>query len=128
MMFKEDDVKKLYDKFTNEQILSDSKLKYISNKIKKHGLLYINISELNYLCYLNATNYKYDVTKLKSVFKDKAIGYTSIIKNIGIPKSTLSKLFNNDRNVKLSQLNNLFEKSNKIYSLNLSKELIKEGV
>ena len=31
MMFKEDDVKKLYDKFTNEQILSDSKLKYISN-------------------------------------------------------------------------------------------------
>lgn len=126
-MFKEDDVKKLYDKFTEEQISSDSKLRYISNKIKKHGLLYINISELNYLCYLTATSYRYDVTKLKSVFKNKAIGYTSIIKNIGIPKSTLSKLFNSDRNVKLLQLNSLFEKANKTYRLNLSKEIIKEG-
>lgn len=126
-MFKEDDVKKLYDKFTEEQISSDSKLRYISNKIKKHGLLYINISELNYLCYLTATSYRYDVTKLKSVFKNKDIGYTSIIKNIGIPKSTLSKLFNSDRNVKLLQLNSLFEKANKTYRLNLSKEIIKEG-
>lgn len=126
-MFKEDDVKKLYDKFTEEQISSDSKLRYISNKIKKHGLLYINISELNYLCYLTATSYRYDVTKLKSIFKNQAIGYTSIIKNIGIPKSTLSKLFNSDRNVKLLQLNSLFEKANKTYRLNLSKEIIKEG-
>jgi len=122
-MFKDEDVKKLIDNYTEEDIKNNPKLKYITNKINKHGLLYINISELNYLI----GNTKYDVTKLKQIFRDNNIGYTSIIKNIGIPKSTLSKLFNNDRNVRLSQLNDLFKKANDIYSLKLSKEIIKEG-
>lgn len=126
-MFKEDEVKKLIEKYTEETVNEDAKLKYINNKINKHGLLYINISELNYLYSKSNNTNKYDVTKLKQIFKDNNIGYTSIIKNIGIPKSTLSKLFNNDRNVKLSQLNSLFEKANEIYSLKLSKEIIKEG-
>lgn len=127
-MFEEKEVKTLIDKYDEDTINTDAKLKYINNKINKHGLMYINVSELNYLYYLSGNSIKYNVTKLKEIFKNNNIGYTSIIKNIGIPKSTLSKLFNNDRNVKLSQLNNLFEKANKIYSLNLSKELIKEGV
>lgn len=127
-MFEEKEVKTLIDKYDEDTINTDTKLKYINNKINKHGLMYINVSELNYLYYLSGNSIKYNVTKLKEIFKNNNIGYTSIIKNIGIPKSTLSKLFNNDRNVKLSQLNNLFEKANKIYSLNLSKELIKEGV
>lgn len=126
-MFKEDEIKELYTLFNEEDIASDSKLRYINNKIKKHGYLYINISELNYLNYKKNIKIKYDVTKLKTIFKNKSIGYTSIIKNLNIPKSTLSKLFNNDRNVKLYQLNNLFEKANEVYDLKLSKEVIKEG-
>lgn len=122
-MFKDEDVKKLIDNYTEEDIKNNQKLKYINNKINKHGLLYINISELNYLI----GNTEYDVTKLKQIFRDNNIGYTSIIKNIGIPKSTLSKLFNNNRNVRLSKLNDLFKKANDIYSLKLSKEIIKEG-
>ena len=127
-MFKEDEVKKLIEKYDSDSINNNAKLKYINNKINKHGFMYINVTELNYLYSLINDNTKYDIKKLKQIFRDNNIGYTSIIKNIGIPKSTLSKLFNNDRNVKLSQLNNLFEKANEIYSLNLSKELIKEGV
>lgn len=122
-MFKEEDVKKYFEKYNEEDIKNTPKLKYISNKITKHGLLYINVSELNYLI----GNTKYNVTKLKQIFRDNNIGYTSIIKNIGIPKSTLSKLFNNDRNVRLSQLNDLFKKANDTYSLKLNKNTIKEG-
>lgn len=126
-MFKEKEIKALIDKYDEDTINADSKLKYINNKINKHGLMYINISELNYLYYLNGKSIKYDVTKLKDIFKNNNIGYTSIIKNIGIPKSTLSKLFNNNRNVRLSKLNDLFKKANDVYSLKLNKEIIKEG-
>lgn len=127
MMFEEKEVKNLIDKYNEDMINTDAKLKYINNKINKHGLMYINVSELNYLYHLSGKSIKYDVTKLKKIFKNNNIGYTSIIKNIGIPKSTLSKLFNNDRNVKLIQLNDLFRKANDIYSLKLNKEIIKEG-
>jgi len=126
-MFDENEVKKLIEKYDNETINSNAKLKYINNKINKHGYIYINISELNYLYYLNNVNVKYDITKLKNIFKTNNIGYTSIIKNIGIPKATLSKIFNNDRNIKLIKLNNFFEKANEVYSLKLSKNIIKEG-
>lgn len=126
-MFEEKEVKTLIDKYDEDTINTDAKLKYINNKINKHGSMYINISELNYLYYLSGKSIKYNVTKLKEIFRDNNIGYTSIIKNIGIPKSTLSKLFNNDRNVRLSKLNDLFKKANGVYSLKLNKEIIKEG-
>src|SRR5574344_1159095 len=126
-MFEEKEVKTLIDKYDEDTINADAKLKYINNKINKHGLMYINVSELNYLYYLSGKSIKCDVTKLKEIFRNNNIGYTSIIKNIGIPKSTLSKLFNNYRNVRLSQLNDLFKKANDVYSLKLTKEIIKEG-
>lgn len=126
-MFEEKEIKALIDKYDEDTINTDAKLKYINNKINKHGLMYINISELNYLYYLSGKSIKYDVTKLKDIFKNNNIGYTSIIKNIGIPKSTLSKLLNNNRNVRLSQLNDLFKKANSVYLLKLNKEIIKEG-
>ena len=47
---------------------------------------------------------------------------------MGIPKSTLSKLLNSDRNVKLLQLNILFDRLNKVYNLNIDKNTIKREV
>lgn len=123
-MFIEDDVKKVFDKFDETQIESDTKLRYINNKIKKHGYLYINVTELNYLYYLNAMNIKHDIELLKTLLHNNGIGYTSIIRKIGIPKATLSKLLNNDRNVKLEQLNILFDKINKAYNLKVDKKTI----
>ena len=127
-MFIEDDVKKVFDKFDDSHFAQDTKLKYINNKIKKHGYLYINITELNHLYYLNAINTRYDIDLLKQLLHNNDIGYTSIIKKIGIPKATLSKLLNNDRNVKLVQLNTLFDRLNKVYNLNIDKNTIKREV
>ena len=127
-MFKEDDVKKVFDKFDDSHFTKDAKLRYINNKINKHGYLYINITELNYLYYLNAINTIYDIDLLKQLLHNNGIGYTSIIRKIGIPKATLSKLLNNDRNVKLLQLNILFDRLNKVYNLNIDKNTIKREV
>lgn len=127
-MFIEEEVKKLYDKITDEEFASDSKLRYLKNKINKYGLLYINVSELNYLYAKNGKKIMYDLQLLKNLLHNKGIGYTSIIKKIGIPKATLSKLLNSDRNVKLLQLNILFDRLNKVYNLNINKNTIKREV
>ena len=127
-MFIEEEVKALYDKITDEDFVSDSKLRYLKNKINKYGLLYINISELNYLYAKNDKKIMYDLQLLKNLLHNNGIGYTSIIKKIGIPKSTLSKLLNGDRNVKLLQLNILFDRLNKVYDLNINKNTIKREV
>ena len=127
-MFIEEEVKTLYDKITDEDFVSDSKLRYLKNKINKYGLLYINISELNYLYAKNGKKIMYDLQLLKNLLHNNGIGYTSIIKKIGIPKSTLSKLLNSDRNVKLLQLNILFDRLNKAYNLNINKNTIKREV
>ena len=127
-MFIEEEVKTLYDKITDEEFASDSKLRYLKNKINKYGLLYINVSELNYLYAKNGKKIIYDLQLLKNLLHNKGIGYTSIIKKIGIPKSTLSKLLNSDRNVKLLQLNILFDRLNKVYNLNINKNTIKREV
>ena len=127
-MFIEEEVKTLYDKITDEDFVSDSKLRYLKNKINKYGLLYINVSELNYLYAKNGKKIMYDLQLLKNLLHNKGIGYTSIIKKIGIPKSTLSKLLNSDRNVKLLQLNILFDRLNKVYNLNINKNTIKREV
>ena len=127
-MFIEEEVKTLYDKITDEDFVSDSKLRYLKNKINKYGLLYINVSELNYLYAKNGKKIMYDLQLLKNLLHNKGIGYTSIIKKIGIPKSTLSKLLNSDRNVKLLQLNILFDRLNKVYNLNIDKNTIKREV
>lgn len=127
-MFIEEEVKTLYDKITDEEFASDSKLRYLKNKINKYGLLYINVSELNYLYAKNGKKIVYDLQLLKNLLHNNGIGYTSIIKKIGIPKSTLSKLLNSDRNVKLLQLNILFNRLNKVYNLNINKNTIKREV
>lgn len=127
-MFIEEEVKTLYDKITDEEFASDSKLRYLKNKINKYGLLYINVSELNYLYAKNGKKIMYDLQLLKNLLHNNGIGYTSIIKKIGIPKSTLSKLLNSDRNVKLLQLNILFDRLNKVYDLNINKNTIKREV
>ena len=127
-MFIQEEVKALYDKITDEDFVSDSKLRYLKNKINKYGLLYINISELNYLYAKNDKKIMYDLQLLKNLLHNKGIGYTSIIKKIGIPKATLSKLLNSDRNVKLLQLNILFDRLNKVYDLNINKNTIKREV
>ena len=130
-MFKESDVKEVCDGLNTNYpgaVNQDNRLKYIANKIKKHGYLWLSVSEYNYLLYITGRgNIRYNVTKLKNILKDNNIGYTSIIKNIGIPKATLSKMLNGERNTKLVALNAFFKDIDKVYNLKITKENIKEG-
>lgn len=129
-MFEENDVKVIFDNLINNYPGvedQDKRIKYIYNKIEKHGYLHINLSELNYLFHTCAINKRYDVKYLKQSVSDANIGYTAIIKNTGIAKATLSKLLNNERNVKLVQLNDFIDKMNKNFKLKLSKDIMKEG-
>lgn len=129
-MFEESDVKVIFDNLiTNYPEIDNQykRIKYIHNKIEKHGYLSINLSELNYLFHICAMNKRYDVKYLKQSVSDANIGYTAIIKNTGIAKATLSKLLNNERNVKLVQLNDFIDKMNKSFKLKLSKDIMKEG-
>lgn len=129
-MFNEKDVKFIFDKLINnyENIdKQDARVRYIHNKIDKHGYLNISLSELNYLYYITANGNGYDITILKDILKHYNIGYTSIIKNVGIPKATLSKLLNNERNVKLITLNLFFEKIKSIYNIEITKNDIRRG-
>lgn len=129
-MFEESDVKVIFDNLiTNYPEIDNQykRIKYIHNKIEKHGYLSINLSELNYLFHICAINKRYDVKYLKQSVSDANIGYTAIIKNTGIAKATLSKLLNNERNVKLIQLNDFIDKMNKSFKLKLSKDIMKEG-
>ena len=129
-MFEESDVKVIFDNLiTNYPEIDnqDKRIKYIHNKIEKHGYLSINLSELNYLFNISAMNKRYDVKYLKQSVSDANIGYTAIIKNTGIAKATLSKLLNSERNVKLVQLNDFIDKMNKNFELKLSKDIMKEG-
>ena len=129
-MFEESDVKVIFDNLiTNYPEIDnqDKRIKYIHNKIEKHGYLSINLSELNYLFHICAMNKRYDIKYLKQSVSDANIGYTAIIKNTGIAKATLSKLLNNERNVKLVQLNDFIDKMNKSFKLKLSKDIMKEG-
>ena len=75
-MFIEEEVKTLYDKITDEDFVSDSKLRYLKNKINKYGFLYINISELNYLYAKNGKKIMYDLQLLKNLLHNNGIDYT----------------------------------------------------
>ena len=102
-MFAQDEVKKLISKLKKEDIKS------ILNKVSKHDELYINLTDFNKLLRLNGNSDYYDIKLLANYFKDNKIGYTRIIKELKIPKATLSQMLNSGRNIKLSTLNRILK-------------------
>lgn len=126
-MFNNEDVKLVFDILDLDTYKDDKKYVYIRRKIFKHGYLRISLNELNYINSLANNNIKYNIIHLKNYLNKAGIGYTKIIKNIGIPRATLSKVLNNERNIKLEQLNDFFVKINKSFKASISKEILKEG-
>lgn len=122
-MFESKEVEDMLSKFSEDE---NDRLKYINNKVKKYEPLRISLSELNYLYYrIDGTMNYYNINNLKELLRSKGIGYTSIIKNLGIAKSTLSKLLNADRNVRLDYLNDFIKSLNAKYNLTITKEFLK---
>jgi len=122
-MFEDKEVIDMLSKFSEDE---NDRLKYINNKVKKYEPLRISLSELNYLYYrVDGTMNYYNINNLKELLRSKGIGYTSIIKNLGIAKSTLSKLLTGDRNVRLDYLNDFIKSLNAKYNLTITKEFLK---
>ena len=122
-MFEDKEIIDMLSKFSEDE---NDRLKYINNKVKKYEPLRISLSELNYLYYrVDGTMNCYNINNLKELLRSKGIGYTSIIKNLGIAKSTLSKLLTGDRNVRLDYLNDFIKSLNAKYNLTITKEFLK---
>ncbi len=122
-MFEDKEIIDMLSKFSEDE---NDRLKYINNKVKKYKPLRISLSELNYLYYrVDGTMNYYNINNLKELLRSKGIGYTSIIKNLGIAKSTLSKLLTGDRNVRLDYLNDFIKSLNAKYNLTITKEFLK---
>lgn len=114
-MFECQEIKSLID-----SIEEDKEIKSILIKIKKYDELQLNLNELNKLLKLTNSNYYFDIINLKEYFKSQGFGYTKIIKDLKIPKATLSQMLNSGRNIKLKTLNRIFD------YYNISKETLRE--
>lgn len=88
---------------------NDARLKKIVTRMHNYGYLAINLSDFNYVLEWFKKNEHYSITKLKDLLHSNNIGYSWLIKNVKIPRATLSKILNGNRNVKLMTLNKVFE-------------------
>ena len=104
-MFETSEIYKLMNKTKDLEYT----VKLENKKVFKLNTLDISLNSLNTLLKMNNESYSYDISLLATYFKDNKIGYTKIIKELGIPKATLSQMLNSGRNVKLSTLNRIFD-------------------
>lgn len=106
----------------NDNTLADEYWIKLFKKIKIHNSLYITLNDLNIV--LNALNKSknYNIDNLKQLLQTNNISYKTLNKITKIPKATISKMLNGNRNVKLSTLNKLFIIINENTDLTISKE------
>lgn len=91
-------------------------------KIKTHDSLYITLNDLNVILKVLNKSKNYEINNLKKLLQTNDISYKTLNKITKIPKATISKMLNGNRNVKLSTLNKLFTIINENTDLIISKE------
>lgn len=91
-------------------------------KIKIHNSLYITLNDLNVILKVLNKSKNYNIDNLKKLLQTNGISYKTLNKITKIPKATISKMLNGNRNVKLSTLNKLFTIINENTDLMISKE------
>lgn len=120
-MFEKEEISALHIKEKAEE-LNDKRLNKILNKLSNYGYLSINLSDLNYILALEKSKEHYSMIKLKTLLHSNNIGYSWLIKNLKIPRATLSKILNSERNVKLITLNKIFSIISNNTELKISKQ------
>lgn len=120
-MFEVEEISKLHIK-EEAKCTNDSRLKKIVTRINNYGYLAINLNDYNYVLTWFKKDEHYSIGKLKELLHHNNIGYSWLIKNIKIPRATLSKILNNNRNIKLSTLNKIFEIVSNNKELKISKQ------
>ena len=121
-MFEQNEVIALDIKNKAEYYNNDIRLKRILTRISNYGDLAINLSDFNYILKLRKIDKHYSITKLKELLHSNNIGYSWLIKNLKIPRATLSKILNSERNVKLITLNKMFSIISNNTELKISKQ------
>ena len=101
-MFEEDYIMSL---FKDE---NDNKEKYIKNKIKRRGIGYLNISEVNYLRKKNNLT-ELSIIKLKDCLYENIISYSDIYKSTNISRPMMSMILRGTRNCTIKQINKILE-------------------
>lgn len=120
-MFEAKEISNLHIKEEAEST-NDIRLKKIVTRMNNYGYLAINLSDFNYVLAWFKKNEKYSIIKLKDLLHSNNIGYAWLIKNLKIPRATLSKILNGNRNVKLLTLNKIFETVSNNTELKISKQ------
>ena len=82
---------------------SDNKEIYIRNKIKRRGVKYLSINELNYLRKKNNLK-SIEINDLKNILYENMISYSDIKKATGISRSMMCMILRGNRNCTISQL------------------------
>ena len=106
----------------NDDTLADAYWIKLFKKIKIHNSLYITLNDLNVILKVLNKQKNYDINNLKKLLQTNNISYKTLNKITKIPKATISKMLNGNRNVKLSTLNKLFAIINENTDLAISKE------
>ena len=82
---------------------NDNKEEYIKNKIKRRGVKYLSINELNYLREKNNLS-SINIGDLKKLLYENMISYSDIKKATGISRSMMCMILRGNRNCTISQL------------------------
>ncbi len=120
-MFEAEEISKLHIK-EEAEYTNDSRLKKIVTRMNNYGYLAINLNDFNYVLAWFKKDEHYSIGKLKELLHYNNIGYSWLIKNLKIPRATLSKILNSERNVKLMTLNKMFSIISNNTELKISKQ------
>ena len=118
-MLEDNEIKSLIDSIKEE----DNKLTYIKNKIKRKGIEYLSLNELNYIRKINNLP-KIEISKLKDLLYNYYISYSDIQKQTGISRPMLCMILRENRNCTIKKLRLLLEVINKINKNITLKDLV----
>ncbi len=86
----------------------DNKEEYIKRKVKRSGVEYLSISELNYLRSRNNLEL-IDIENLRKILYENMISYSDIQKATGISRSMMCMILRGNRNCTIKQLTTIYK-------------------
>lgn len=92
----------------------DNKEEYIKKKIKRRGLEYLSINEVNYLRQRNKLEL-IDISNLKNILYENMISYSDLKKETGISRSMMCMILRGSRNCTITQLKKIYKYLDKLH-------------
>ena len=93
---------------------NDNKEEYIKRKIKRRGVEYLSINELNYLRKRNKLE-EISIDRLKNILYENMISYSDIKSGTGISRSMMCMILRGNRNCTIKQLTKIYNYLDKLH-------------